>query len=46
MRIRTATAADAEAITEIHLASIREAYRALFPAEELARIDVRDRAER
>ncbi len=46
MRIRTARAADAEAITEVHIASMRETYRDLFAAEELARIDARDRADR
>jgi ribosomal protein S18 acetylase RimI-like enzyme len=46
MRIRTATAADAEAITDVHLASMREAYRGLFPAEALARLDHHDRANR
>jgi ribosomal protein S18 acetylase RimI-like enzyme len=46
MQIRTASAADAEAITDVHIASMREAYRGLFAAEELARIDARDRADR
>jgi ribosomal protein S18 acetylase RimI-like enzyme len=46
MRIRTACSADAEAITEAHIASMCEAYRDLFAAEELARIDARDRADR
>jgi ribosomal protein S18 acetylase RimI-like enzyme len=46
MRIRAASAADAEAITEVHIASMLEAYRDLFAAEELARIDARDRADR
>jgi ribosomal protein S18 acetylase RimI-like enzyme len=43
---REATEADAEAITAVHLASLQEAYRTLFPAEALARIDARDRTER
>jgi ribosomal protein S18 acetylase RimI-like enzyme len=46
MQIRTATPNDAEAITKVHLASMREAYRGLFPAEDLTRIDARDRADR
>jgi ribosomal protein S18 acetylase RimI-like enzyme len=46
MQIRTASAADAEEITDVHIASLREAYRGLFAAEELARIDARDRADR
>jgi ribosomal protein S18 acetylase RimI-like enzyme len=46
MQIRTASAADAEAITDVHIASMREAYRGLIAAEELARIDARDRADR
>jgi hypothetical protein len=46
MQIRTASAADAEAITDVHIASMREAYRDLLTAEELARIDARDRADR
>lgn len=46
MIIRTANAADAESITEIHIASIKAAYSSFFPAEELARIDARDRADR
>jgi ribosomal protein S18 acetylase RimI-like enzyme len=46
MQIREATAADVEAITDVHLASMREAYRGLFPAGELARFDPHDRATR
>jgi ribosomal protein S18 acetylase RimI-like enzyme len=46
MQIRTATALDAEAITLVHLASLREAYQGLFGADELARIDARERADR
>jgi hypothetical protein len=46
MQIRTASPVDAEAITDVHIASMREAYRDLLPAEELARIDPRDRADR
>ena len=46
MQIRTASGSDAEAITEVHIASIREAYRDLLAVEELARIDARDRADR
>ena len=46
MQIRTASKSDAEAITEVHIAAIREAYCDLLPADELARIaaDVYDRA--
>jgi ribosomal protein S18 acetylase RimI-like enzyme len=44
--IRKASEADAGAIAGVHLASMREAYRDLFPAEALARIEARDRAER
>jgi hypothetical protein len=46
MQIRTASELDAEANTEVHVAAIRGAYRDLLPAEELARIDSRDRPER
>jgi ribosomal protein S18 acetylase RimI-like enzyme len=46
MLIRAARAVDAEAITDVHLASMREAYGGLFGAEDLARIDARDRADR
>jgi ribosomal protein S18 acetylase RimI-like enzyme len=46
VRIRSAIVADAEAITAIHIASMREAYRAFFPAEALAQIDALDRTER
>jgi ribosomal protein S18 acetylase RimI-like enzyme len=46
MQIRTASESDVEAITDVHVAAIREAYRDLLPAEELARIDARDRADR
>jgi ribosomal protein S18 acetylase RimI-like enzyme len=45
VRIRKAIEVDAEAITAVHLASMREAYRTIFPAEALARIDARDRTE-
>jgi ribosomal protein S18 acetylase RimI-like enzyme len=38
MRIRTASKSDAEAITEVQIAAIREAYCDLWPADELARI--------
>jgi ribosomal protein S18 acetylase RimI-like enzyme len=46
MQIRTASKSDAEAITEVQTAAIREAYCDLWPAEELARIaaDARNRA--
>ena len=46
MQIRTASKSDAEAITEVHIAAIREAYCDLLPADELARIvpDARTRA--
>jgi ribosomal protein S18 acetylase RimI-like enzyme len=44
--IRKASEADAGAITDVHLASMREAYRTLFPAGALARIEARDRIER
>jgi ribosomal protein S18 acetylase RimI-like enzyme len=46
MRIRAASVADADAITEVHIASMRQAYRDLFAASELARIEARDRADR
>ena len=46
MRIRKAIEADAGAITAVHIASMREAYRTLFPAEALAQIDAHDRSER
>jgi ribosomal protein S18 acetylase RimI-like enzyme len=46
MRMRTASAADAEAITGVHLASLRAAYGELFPSDELARIDTRERVGR
>jgi ribosomal protein S18 acetylase RimI-like enzyme len=46
MQIRTASAADVEEIADVHIASMREAYRCLFAPEELARIDARDRADR
>jgi ribosomal protein S18 acetylase RimI-like enzyme len=46
MQIRTASESDAEAITEVHIAAMREAYRDLLPAEELAHVDARDRADR
>ena len=38
MQIRTASQSDAEAITEVQIAAIREAYCDLWPADELARI--------
>jgi ribosomal protein S18 acetylase RimI-like enzyme len=46
MRIRRASVVDAVAITDAHLASLREAYRGLFPDERLAHMDARDRADR
>jgi ribosomal protein S18 acetylase RimI-like enzyme len=46
VQTRRAIEADAEAIAAVHIASMREAYRTLFPAEGLARIDTRDRTER
>jgi ribosomal protein S18 acetylase RimI-like enzyme len=46
MHIRTATIADADSITEVHIASMMAAYGAIFPPEELARLDPRDRANR
>ncbi len=46
MQIHTASAVDADEITDVHIASMREAYCGLFPAEELAGIDARDRADR
>jgi ribosomal protein S18 acetylase RimI-like enzyme len=46
VRIRTAIEADAEAITVVHIASMHEVYRTLFPAEALARLDARERTER
>jgi ribosomal protein S18 acetylase RimI-like enzyme len=46
MHIRKASEADAGAITDVHLASMREAYRFLLPAEALAGIEARDRIER
>jgi ribosomal protein S18 acetylase RimI-like enzyme len=46
MQIRTASESDTEAITEVHIAAMCEAYSDLLPAEELARIDARDRANR
>jgi ribosomal protein S18 acetylase RimI-like enzyme len=46
VQIRAARAADAEAITAVHIASMREAYRDLFAAEELAHIDPQERADR
>jgi L-amino acid N-acyltransferase YncA len=46
MIIRMAAVADAEAITEVHVASTVTAYATFFPADELARIDSRDRAAR
>jgi GNAT superfamily N-acetyltransferase len=38
MQIRTARKSDAEAITEVQIAAIREAYCDLMPADELARL--------
>jgi ribosomal protein S18 acetylase RimI-like enzyme len=46
VQTREAIEADAEVITAVHIASMREAYGTLFPAEALARIDARDRRER
>ncbi len=46
VQIRKAIQADAGAIAVVHVASMREAYRTLFPAEAFARIDARDRTER
>ena len=47
MQIRTASKSDAEAITEVQIAAMCEAYCDLLPADELARIriDARDRAD-
>lgn len=44
--IRKASDADAGAITDVHLASMREGYRFLLPAEALAGIEGRDRIQR
>jgi ribosomal protein S18 acetylase RimI-like enzyme len=44
--IRKASEADAGAITDVHLASMREAYRSLLPVEALASIEAHDRIER
>jgi ribosomal protein S18 acetylase RimI-like enzyme len=44
--IRQATPEAADAIADVHVASIRSAYRAIFPEASLAAIDQRDRAER
>jgi L-amino acid N-acyltransferase YncA len=46
MELRVATVADARAIAVVHIASIREAYRSLFPAPALGGLDIDDRAER
>jgi len=46
MQVRLARVDDAEAIADVHLASIREAYRHLFPAEALAQLDAQDRVRR
>ena len=46
MEVRVATPDDAEWIAEVHVASIRAAYRDVFPAAALAAIDLRERAER
>jgi ribosomal protein S18 acetylase RimI-like enzyme len=46
IEIREATPEAAEAIAEVHVASIRSAYRAIFPEASLAAIDLHDRAER
>jgi ribosomal protein S18 acetylase RimI-like enzyme len=43
MQIRTASKSDAEAITDVHIAAIREAYCDLLSADELARIAADDR---
>jgi ribosomal protein S18 acetylase RimI-like enzyme len=45
MHIRAARVADAEAITEVHIASMCKAYSDLFASAELARIDARGRAD-
>ncbi len=46
MRIRKASESDAEAITAVHIASMREAYRTLVPPEALAGFDAQDRTQR
>jgi GNAT superfamily N-acetyltransferase len=46
MEVRVATPDDAEWIAEVHIASIRAAYRDVFPPAALAAIDLRERAER
>ena len=46
MEVRVATPDDAEWIAEVHVASIRAAYRDVFPAAALAAIDLRERTER
>jgi hypothetical protein len=46
MEPRVATIADARAIAVVHIASIRDAYRSLFPAPALRGLDIDDRAER
>ena len=44
--IRSATPEDAETIAQIHVASWRESYAALMPAETLQNLDVAERAKR
>jgi len=44
--IRAATADDAEMVAQIHVASWRESYAELMPAETLQGLDVADRARR
>ncbi len=46
IEIRPATAADASAIATVHVASWREAYEGLVPAEVLAELSVEQRTER
>jgi hypothetical protein len=46
LHIRKAIEADAGAIADVHIASMREAYRVLLPEAALARIEARDRIER
>lgn len=46
IEIRPATAADASAIAAVHVASWRETYEGLAPAEVLAELSVEQRAER
>ena len=46
MDLRSATCRDARSIAVVHVASIRESYHGIFPAEALNRIDTDDRAGR